>query len=83
MTIIKPITATEWGTKGFYVEDPDGYIIGSAADRPQANNRLHIVRVRNTLRRLSTLGYRKSIATLCGMWIARRISGLLVTFERN
>src|SRR6185503_11472407 len=37
----------------------------SAADRPQANNRLHIVRVRNTLRRLSTLGYRKSIATLC------------------
>ena len=55
----------------------------SAADRPQANNRLHIVRVRNTLRRLSTLGYRKSIATLCGMWIARRTSGLLVTFERN
>ena len=28
VTIIKPITATEWGTKGFYVEDPDGYIIG-------------------------------------------------------
>ena len=28
MTIIKPITATEWGTKGFYVEDPDGYIFG-------------------------------------------------------
>jgi uncharacterized glyoxalase superfamily protein PhnB len=28
VTIIKPITAIEWGTKGFYVEDPDGYIIG-------------------------------------------------------
>jgi hypothetical protein len=28
VTIIKPITATGWGTKGFYVEDPDGYIIG-------------------------------------------------------
>ena len=28
VTIIKPITSTEWGTKGFYVEDPDGYIIG-------------------------------------------------------
>ena len=28
VTIIKPLTATEWGTKGFYVEDPDGYIIG-------------------------------------------------------
>ena len=28
VTIIKPITATEWGAKGFYVEDPDGYIIG-------------------------------------------------------
>lgn len=31
--IIKPLTATEWGTKDFYVEDPDGYIIcfGGAA----------------------------------------------------
>jgi len=28
VTIIKPLTATEWGTKGFYVADPDGYIIG-------------------------------------------------------
>jgi hypothetical protein len=28
VTIIKPIRATDWGTKGFYVEDPDGYIIG-------------------------------------------------------
>jgi uncharacterized glyoxalase superfamily protein PhnB len=27
VTIIKSITATEWGTKDFYVEDPDGYII--------------------------------------------------------
>ena len=27
-TIIKALTATPWGTKGFYVEDPDGYIIG-------------------------------------------------------
>jgi len=53
MTIIKPITATEWGTKDFYVEGPDGYIIGSAAARPQANNRLHVVRVRNKFRRLS------------------------------
>jgi catechol 2,3-dioxygenase-like lactoylglutathione lyase family enzyme len=25
--IIKPLSATEWGTKDFYVEDPDGYII--------------------------------------------------------
>ena len=33
--IIKPITATEWGTKGFYVEDPDGYIIGFGG-RPAA-----------------------------------------------
>ena len=28
VTIIKSLTATEWGTKGFYVADPDGYIIG-------------------------------------------------------
>ena len=25
--IIKPLAATEWGTKDFYVEDPDGYIV--------------------------------------------------------
>jgi catechol 2,3-dioxygenase-like lactoylglutathione lyase family enzyme len=36
-TIIKPLAATEWGTKDFYVEDRDGYIIcfgGSAASNP-------------------------------------------------
>ena len=27
VTILKPLTTTEWGTKDFYVEDPDGYII--------------------------------------------------------
>lgn len=26
-TILKSLTATAWGTKDFYVEDPDGYII--------------------------------------------------------
>lgn len=26
-TICRPLAATEWGTKDFYVEDPDGYII--------------------------------------------------------
>ena len=26
-TIVKPLAATEWGTKDFYIEDPDGYII--------------------------------------------------------
>ena len=26
-TILKPLAPTEWGTKDFYVEDPDGYII--------------------------------------------------------
>ena len=35
-TILKPLTPTEWGTKDFYVEDPDGNIISfggrSAAD---------------------------------------------------
>ena len=25
--VIKPLAATEWGTKDFYIEDPDGYII--------------------------------------------------------
>src|SRR4029453_13349674 len=28
LTILKPLTATAWGTKDFYIEDPDGYVIG-------------------------------------------------------
>jgi catechol 2,3-dioxygenase-like lactoylglutathione lyase family enzyme len=27
VTVLKPLTVTAWGTKHFYVEDPDGYII--------------------------------------------------------
>ena len=27
VTILKPLTTTAWGTKDFYIEDPDGYII--------------------------------------------------------
>ncbi len=27
VTILRPLTATAWGTKDFYVEDPDGNII--------------------------------------------------------
>jgi catechol 2,3-dioxygenase-like lactoylglutathione lyase family enzyme len=27
VTILRPLSATAWGTKDFYVEDPDGYII--------------------------------------------------------
>jgi catechol 2,3-dioxygenase-like lactoylglutathione lyase family enzyme len=33
VTIIKPLMATAWGTKDFYIEDPDGYII-SFGGRP-------------------------------------------------
>lgn len=36
VTIIKPITATEWGTMDFYIEDPDGNII-SFGGRPAAD----------------------------------------------
>ena len=35
VTIIKPIAPTAWGTKDFYVEDPDGNII-SFGGRPAA-----------------------------------------------
>ena len=34
-TILRPLAATAWGTKDFYLEDPDGYVIafgGRAAD---------------------------------------------------
>jgi len=27
VAIIRPLTDTAWGTKDFYVEDPDGYIL--------------------------------------------------------
>lgn len=26
-SILKPLTPTPWGTKDFYIEDPDGYIV--------------------------------------------------------
>jgi catechol 2,3-dioxygenase-like lactoylglutathione lyase family enzyme len=34
-TILKPLTATAWGTKDFYLQDPDGNII-SFGGRPTA-----------------------------------------------
>ena len=34
-TILRPLTATAWGTKDFYIEDPDGYIIAFGG-RPTA-----------------------------------------------
>ena len=34
-TILKPLAATAWGTKDFYIEDPDGYII-CFGGRPRA-----------------------------------------------
>src|SRR5262245_20714261 len=27
VTIIRPLAPTAWGTKDFYIEDPDGYVI--------------------------------------------------------
>ena len=33
VVILRPLAATEWGTKDFYLEDPDGYII-SFGGRP-------------------------------------------------
>jgi catechol 2,3-dioxygenase-like lactoylglutathione lyase family enzyme len=27
VTILRPLQATAWGTKDFYIEDPDGYIV--------------------------------------------------------
>ena len=36
VTILRPLAATEWGTKDFYIEDPDGYVI-SFGGRPSAS----------------------------------------------
>lgn len=70
VTIIKPITATEWARRASMSRTRMATSSASAVARSQTNNRLHVVRVRNKLRRLSTLGYRKRIATVCGTWIA-------------
>jgi catechol 2,3-dioxygenase-like lactoylglutathione lyase family enzyme len=35
VTILRPLAPTAWGTKDFYVEDPDGYVI-SFGGRPAA-----------------------------------------------
>jgi catechol 2,3-dioxygenase-like lactoylglutathione lyase family enzyme len=35
VTILKPLMPTAWGTKDFYIEDPDGYIIAFGG-RPSA-----------------------------------------------
>ena len=37
-TILKPLTSTAWGTKGFYIEDPDGYIIGFSGQPDQGDS---------------------------------------------
>jgi catechol 2,3-dioxygenase-like lactoylglutathione lyase family enzyme len=34
-TVLRPLADTPWGTKDFYIEDPDGYII-SFGGRPMA-----------------------------------------------
>jgi catechol 2,3-dioxygenase-like lactoylglutathione lyase family enzyme len=34
--ILRPLAATAWGTKDFYIEDPDGYIIAFGG-RPSAH----------------------------------------------
>jgi len=38
VTIIQPLAATAWGTKDFYIEDPDGHII-SFGGRPHEGRR--------------------------------------------
>ena len=35
--ILHPLTPTEWGTKDFYIEDPDGYVI-SFGGRPASSS---------------------------------------------
>lgn len=37
-TILKPLEHTPWGTKDFYLEDPDGYIIAFGESDSSANS---------------------------------------------
>ena len=36
VAILKPLAATAWGTRDFYIEDPDGYVIAFGG-RPAAD----------------------------------------------
>ncbi len=36
VTILKPLAPTDWGTKDFYAEDPDGYIIAFGGRVPDS-----------------------------------------------
>ena len=38
ISILRPLAATEWGTKDFYIEDPDGNVI-SFGGRPSESSR--------------------------------------------
>lgn len=38
VTILKPLTATAWGTKDFYIEDPDGHIISFGGQPDQGDS---------------------------------------------
>ena len=40
VTILRPLTATAWGTKDFYIEDPDGYLLAFGG-RPTAHGAFH------------------------------------------
>jgi predicted enzyme related to lactoylglutathione lyase len=37
--IVKPLAETPWGTKDFYVQDPEGYIIGFGESLKQVTHR--------------------------------------------
>jgi formylglycine-generating enzyme required for sulfatase activity len=45
-TILRPLTATAWGTVDFYVEDPDGYVIafGGRMDVTRSGGRMETIR---------------------------------------
>lgn len=36
VTVLRPLASTAWGTKDFYIEDPDGYVIAFGG-RPSAH----------------------------------------------
>ena len=44
VTILRPLTPTAWGTKDFYVEDPDGHIIAFGG-RPSESGAAGLPRV--------------------------------------
>jgi catechol 2,3-dioxygenase-like lactoylglutathione lyase family enzyme len=68
--IVKPLAPTEWGTKDFYIEDPDGYIV-SFGGRPARCDTSRDLRHFAVYHHKDTQTTRDSLRVLCASVVKR------------